>query len=260
MHANVNLVLWVLMSLSTSELERYNRQMLISGWGIEGQRKLKASKVVVTGLGGLGCHASLYLAAAGVGKVTLVDKGKFKLSNLNRQVLCGQREIGRFKAEVAKEKLEGLNPEIEVEAIVAEITKNNVYDVIGDTDVVIDGMDNWRTRFVINEYCVTQGTPFIHAGVSALHGQMLTIAPGKSPCLRCIFPKVPPEVKRVPVLGATPALLAAFQVMEAVKLVTGIGEPLAGRMLFVNGREMAFETVEIKRRVDCPICGIRRSK
>ena len=243
------------MGLSRSELERYSRQMLISDLGSEGQRKLKASEVVVAGIGGLGCLSSLYLAAAGIGKIILVDKGKFKLSDLNRQILCWQRDVGRFKADVAEEKLEALNPEIQVEALVAEITKDGVHDVIGDADVVVDGLDNWRTRFVINDCCVMQGIPFVHAGVSALHGQMITIIPGKGPCLRCIFPKEPPEVERVPVLGATPALLAALQVMETVKLITGIGETLVGRMLFLNGKEMEFETVEIKRSVKCPICG-----
>jgi molybdopterin/thiamine biosynthesis adenylyltransferase len=242
------------MSLSPSELERYNRQMLISDLGSEGQRKLKASKVVVAGIGGLGCLSSLYLAAAGVGKIILVDKGKFELSDLNRQVLCWQRDIGRFKAKVAKEKLEALNPEIQVEALVAEITKDSAYDVIGGVDVVVDGLDNWRTRFVLNDYCVMQGIPFVHAGVSALHGQMITIVPGEGPCLRCVFPKEPPEVEKIPVLGATPALLAALQVIDVIKLITGLGKPLVGRMLFFNGKEMEFETVEMKRSPKCPIC------
>jgi molybdopterin/thiamine biosynthesis adenylyltransferase len=242
------------MSLSPSELERYNRQMLISDLGSEGQRRLKASKVVVAGIGGLGCLSSLYLAAAGVGKIILVDKGKFELSDLNRQVLCWQRDIGRFKAKVAKEKLEALNPEIQVEALVAEITKDSAYDVIGGVDVVVDGLDNWRTRFVLNDYCVMQGIPFVHAGVSALHGQMITIVPGEGPCLRCVFPKEPPEVEKIPVLGATPALLAALQVIDVIKLITGLGKPLVGRMLFFNGKEMEFETVEMKRSPKCPIC------
>ena len=243
------------MSLSPSELERYNRQILISNLGLEGQRELRASKVVVAGIGGLGCLSSLYLTAAGIGKIILVDKGKFKQSDLNRQILCWQRDIGRFKADVAKEKLVALNPEIQVEALVAEITKDGVHDVIGDADVVVDGLDNWRTRFVINECCVMQGIPFVHAGVSALHGQIFTIMPGKGPCLRCVFPKEPPEVEKIPVLGATPALLAALQVMEVIKLITGLGELLVGRMLFLNGKEMEFETVEVKRNVECPICG-----
>ncbi|MDH5461446.1 MAG: HesA/MoeB/ThiF family protein [Candidatus Bathyarchaeota archaeon] len=243
------------MSLSALELERYNRQLLISGWGAEGQRKLKASKVVVAGIGGLGCPSSLYLAAAGIGKIVLVDVDKFKLSDLNRQIHCWSRDLGRFKAEVASEKLMALNPEIEVEAAVAEITKNSVRDIIEDANIVVDGMDNWRTRFIINEYCVRQGIPFIHAGVSGLHGQLLTIIPAEGPCLRCVLPKDPPEVERFPVLGATPALLATLQVMEVVKLITGIGEPLVGRMLFLNGKEMTFETVEMKINAECPVCG-----
>jgi len=242
------------MSLSPSELERYNRQILISNLGLGGQRELRASKVVVAGIGGLGCLSSLYLTAAGIGKIILVDKGKFKQSDLNRQILCWQRDIGRFKADVAKEKLVALNPEIQVEALVAEITKDGVHDVIGDADVVVDGLDNWRTRFVLNDYCVMQDIPFVHAGVSALHGQMITIIPGKGPCLRCIFPKEPPEVEKIPVLGATPALLAALQVIDVIKLITGLGIPLVGRMLFLNGKEMEFETVEMKRSAKCPIC------
>jgi molybdopterin/thiamine biosynthesis adenylyltransferase len=243
------------MSLSPSELERYERQMLISGLGVEGQKKLKAARVAVVGIGGLGCSASVYLAAVGVGKIILIDKEKFELNNLNRQILGWQRDIGKFKAEVAKEKLKALNSDIKVEAVVAEITKNNAHSVIKDVDVVVDGQDNWKTRFIINKYCVTHNIPFIHAGVSALHGQMTTIVPREGPCLRCIFPKDPPEVKKIPVLAATPALFASLQIMETVKLITGMGKPLVGRMLFANGREMVFETVEVKRNVECPVCG-----
>lgn len=211
--------------------------------------------VAVPGIGGLGCLSSLYLAAAGVGKIVLVDKDEFKLSDLNRQILCWQNDLGLSKAEVAKKKLEALNSEIEVEALVAEITEDSVRDLIADADIVVDGLDNWRTRFIVNSYCIAQRIPFIHAGVSGLHGQMSTILPGEGPCLRCIFPKDPPEVERFPVLGATPALLATLQVTEAVKMIAGIGEPLVGRILFFNGKEMSFETVETERNPECPICG-----
>ena len=245
------------MSLTPSELERYERQMLIPGWGLDGQKKLKAAKVAVAGIGGLGCPASIYLTAVGIGKIILIDKEKFELNNLNRQVLGWQDDIGKFKTEAAKEKLEELNSEIEIKAVVAEISKENARNAIGDVDVVVDGQDNWKTRFIINEYCVTNKIPFIHAGISSLHGQMTTILPGKGPCLRCIFPKEPPEVEKIPVLGATPALLASLQVIETVKLVTKIGKPLVGRILFVNGEEMVFETVAVKRNVECPVCGKR---
>lgn len=243
------------MSLSQFELERYERQMLISGWGVEGQKKLKAARVAVAGMGGLGCPASVYLTAVGIGKLIIVDKEKFELHNLNRQILGGHKDVGRFKAEVAEEKLEALNSEVEIEAIVVEIGRENVQDIIGDVDVVVDGQDNWEARFIINEYCVMHNIPFVHAGVSTLHGQMTTIMPHKGPCLRCIFLRDPPEAERIPMLGATPALFASLQVMETVKLVTGIGKPLIGRMLFINGDEMIFETVEVKRNVKCPVCG-----
>ena len=245
------------MSLSHSELERYDRQILISNLGTDGQKKLKAAKVAVAGVGGLGCPASIYLAAAGIGKMILLDNERFELSDLNRQILGWEKDIGRFKAEVAKEKLDAANSQIEVEAVVAEITKENVQNVMEDADVVVDGQDNWKTRFILNEYCVTQNVPFVHAGVSALHGQVTTIVAGKGPCLRCIFPKDPPEVKKIPVLAATPALFASLQIMETVKLITGMGKPLVGRMLFANGGEMVFETVEVKRNVECPVCGNR---
>lgn len=243
------------MRLSPSELERYDRQMLISDLGTDGQKKLKAAKVAIAGIGGLGCPGSLYLAAAGIGKVILVDNERFELTDLNRQILGWEKDIGRFKAEVAKEKLDAVNPRIEVEAVVAEITKDSVQNVIEDVDVIVDGQDNWKTRFILNEYSVTHNVPFVHAGVSAFHGQITTIVARKGPCLRCIFPKDPPEREKIPVLGATPALLASLQVMETVKLITGIGKPLVGRMLFANGAEMVFETVEVKRNVECPVCG-----
>jgi len=241
--------------LSPSELERYDRQMLISSLGTNGQKKLKTAKVAVAGIGGLGCPTSLYLAAAGIGKIILVDNERFELTDLNRQILGWEKDIGRFKAEVAKEKLDAVNSRIEVEAVVAEITKHNVQNVIEDADVVVDGQDNWKTRFILNEYCVTHNVPFVHAGVSALHGQLTTIVARKGPCLRCIFPKDPPEREKIPVLGATPALFASLQVMETVKLITGIGKPLVGKMVFANGTEMVFETVEVKRNVECPVCG-----
>ena len=243
------------MRLSPSELERYDRQMLISSLGTNGQKKLKTAKVAVAGIGGLGCPTSLYLAAAGIGKIILVDNERFELTDLNRQILGWEKDIGRFKAEVAKEKLDAVNSRIEVEAVVAEITKHNVQNVIEDADVVVDGQDNWKTRFILNEYCVTHNVPFVHAGVSALHGQLTTIVARKGPCLRCIFPKDPPEREKIPVLGATPALFASLQVMETVKLITGIGKPLVGKMVFANGTEMVFETVEVKRNVECPVCG-----
>lgn len=245
------------MGLSQSELERYDRQLRIPGWGLHAQRRLKESKVAVVGIGGLGCLASTYLAAVGVGRLILVDMGRFELSNLNRQVLGYQRDIGRFKSLVAQEKLKELNPDIEVEAAVMEIGESNVSEVIGDADVVVDGMDNWRTRFILNRYCVRRRIPFVHAGISEMYGQITTIVPYKGPCLRCIFPRNPLEVERIPVFGAIPAMMASMQVVETVKLITGLGNPLVGRLLFVDGYEMSFNIIQVVRREDCPICGVK---
>ncbi|RLI20297.1 adenylyltransferase, partial [Candidatus Bathyarchaeota archaeon] len=184
------------MALSPRELERYDRQIRISEWRIEGQKKLKKAKVVVAGIGGLGGLAALYLAAAGVGKLILVDKGRFELSNLNRQILGWEKDVGRLKVQAAKEKLEALNPEIEIETVTEEITEANIDSIIKNAHAIIDGMDNWKTRFILNKACVLNNIPFVHAGVSEFHGQITTIMPGEGPCLRCILPRNPPEKEK----------------------------------------------------------------
>lgn len=244
----------VKLDLSPSELERYDRQMIIPRWGVEGQKRLKASEVIVAGSGGLGCPASLYLAAAGVGNLILIDRERYELSNLNRQVLGWQRDVGRRKAEAATEKLLKLNPEIRAEALVTDITKDNVRDLIRGADVVVDAMDNWGTRFIINEACVEERVPFIHAGIYGLSGQTTTIVPGEGPCLRCIIPTTPPDVGRFPVLGATPAFFAMIQVMEALKLIIGFGKTMVGRMLVFNGEDVSFNEFQVSRDPRCPVC------
>ena len=241
--------------LTPSELTRYDRQMIVPGWGLEGQKKLKEARVIVTGSGGLGCPASIYLTVAGVGKLVIIDKERFELSNLNRQVLGWQKDIGRLKAEAAAEKLRAMNPDIEVEPLIVEITEDNVRDLIRGANVVVDAMDNWVTRFLINRVCVEERIPFVHAGIHGLHGQVTTIVPGKGPCLRCILPKTPSEIKRFPVLGATPAFFAILQTMETLKLILGIGKPLVGRMLLFDGEDMSFQSIKVNRRTDCPVCG-----
>jgi molybdopterin/thiamine biosynthesis adenylyltransferase len=240
--------------LSDSELTRYDRQIMIPEWGREGQEKLKKSKVVVAGSGGLGCPVSLYLGAAGIGKLVIVDKDKFELSNLNRQVLGWQEDIGQPKAEAAAEKIRALNPDIEVDARVTEITENNVNKIIQNSSVVVDAMDNWNTRFLLNQECVNQKIPFVHAGVYGLYGQMTTIIPGKGPCLQCILSETPKDITKFPVLGATPGLFAMMQVMETLKLIVGFGETLEGRMLLFDGERMEYISAEVKHRADCPIC------
>jgi molybdopterin/thiamine biosynthesis adenylyltransferase len=243
------------MELSQSELERYNRQIIIDGWGKEGQTKLKKSSVAVVGVGGLGCVSSTYLVAAGVGKLILIDNDRTSLSDLNRQVLYTLKDIGQFKAETAKKRLVTLNPEIKVETVLEEVLGDNVSKIIGNVDAVVDGLDNWKTRFIINDFCVKNRVPLIHAGVSQFYGQIITVMPGKGPCLRCIFPKEPSETRTNPIFGGTPSALASLQVIEVIKCLTGIGKPLVGRMLFIDGEEMTIETAEIKKNPNCPACG-----
>ena len=241
--------------LRSKELERYSRQILIEGFGEKGQRKLKRAHVLVAGLGGLGSPAAVYLAAAGVGKLTILDAQRVELSNLNRQVLHWQSDIRRSKADSAVEKIRAFNPSIEVEARLERIMSENVDGLIEGADVVVDGMDNFPTRYLLNEACVRARTPFVHGAVEGLVGQLTTIVPAKGPCLRCIVPKEPPRKPVFPVLGATTGTIGCLQALEAIKLITGVGKPLVGEMLLFNGRDLTFDRVKVERDPTCPTCG-----
>ena len=243
------------MSLSEKEFVRYERQLRIHNLGREEQLKLKKASILVAGVGGLGSIASTYLALAGFGRIVLVDKEVVELSNLNRQMLYTEEDIGEYKALKAAEKLRKLNPNIEAEPIVEEISEKNVEDIVGKVDIVVDGQDNFRTRFLINEACVKQGKPFIHAAIFGLEGRLMTIIPGKGPCLRCLIPEEPPEYGVIPVLGAIPGVMGCLEAVEAVKLVTGIGEPAVGRLIVFDGEEMNFHIIPIKKNPRCPVCG-----
>ena len=242
-------------TLSEKEKIRYSRQVMI--FGEEGQKKLKSSRVVVVGVGGLGSASSIYLAAAGVGKLIIVDKDVVQLDNLNRQILHWTRDIGRPKVRSAVEKLRELNPEIDVEGVVLEVNEDTIYDIIREADVVVDGLDNWSTRIVVNKACVELRKPFVHAGVHGLYGQLTVVIPYKSPCLQCIVPAaaIKPRSGIFPVLGTTPAILAALQAQETIKLITGYGKPLVGKLLIFDGTTTTFTTIEMHRRNDCPVCG-----
>ncbi|MCW4039794.1 MAG: HesA/MoeB/ThiF family protein [Candidatus Bathyarchaeota archaeon] len=240
--------------LTELELTRYDRQIMIPGWDESGQKKLKSATIVVAGSGGLGSPSSIYLAAAGVGHLIIVDRDIFELSNLNRQILGWQKDIGRWKAEAAAEKLRRLNPDIQITPRVMEISQDNVGELLENADLVVDALDNWSTRFLINKTCVDLNIPFIHAGVFGLYGQIMTVIPNKGPCLRCLLPETPKDVGKFPVLGATPGLFAMLQVMEALKILVGIGESLTGKMLLFDGSNMTVTRINISRRPDCPVC------
>lgn len=243
--------------LTEADFIRYGRQILYPDFGESGQERLKQSHVVVAGLGGLGCSASMYLASAGVGHITLVDCDVVVLSNLNRQVLHWEEDIGEKKPFSAARKLAKLNPTIDITPLFEKITEDNVEDIIKGTNVVIDGMDNFETRFILNSECVVQGIPFIHGGVYGFLGEITTIIPGETPCLACIFPVTPKKEGTVPVFGVTPAFIAALQVAEAIKLLAGFGNLLTNRMLYINGITMEFNSCPLTKNPDCKVCGIK---
>jgi molybdopterin-synthase adenylyltransferase len=237
--------------LDRDELVRYNRQLRIPDFGEEGQQKLKSSHVVIAGVGGLGCASATYLTAAGIGHITIVDFDVVELSNLNRQVLYWEEDIGAKKVEVAQKKLSKLNPTIEITPIYAEITEENVYSVIDGAQVVVDGLDRLNARLVLNAACVKQKIPYVYGGVSRLRGMVTTIIPGETPCLACFNPEGP---RGLGVLGITPALIANLQALETIKLIIGQRPSLAGKLLLFNGNDMKFRVYDIEKNVGCKVC------
>jgi molybdopterin/thiamine biosynthesis adenylyltransferase/rhodanese-related sulfurtransferase len=247
------------MALSTGELARYHRHLVLNEIGTGGQEKLKAARILVVGAGGLGSPAALYLAAAGVGTLGVVDCDRVDLSNLQRQVLFDSDSVGRLKAEAARERLASLNPEIAVVAHAAELRAVNVCTVLGGYDVVLDGTDRLSTRYLVNDACVILGKPLVSAAIHRFEGQAMTYVPDRGPCYRCLFPEASDGVvancAQAGVLGVLPGVLGTIQATEAVKLITGLGEPLIGRLLTYDALEMRFHELTFKRRPDCAVCG-----
>jgi len=241
--------------LTENDLARYERQILYASFGKKGQEKLKQSHVVVAGLGGLGCVASLYLTCSGIGHVTVIDCDRVELSNLNRQVLHYEEDIGVGKPFSVARKLAQLNSSIEVTPVFKKITERNAREIVRGANLVVDAMDNFKARFILNKACVAEGIPFIHGGIHGLFGEITTIIPGQTPCLACIFPEVSYRKGPLPVFGVTPALIAILQVTEAIKLLAGFGSLLTGRMLFFNGETMDFTFCNLAKKPDCNVCG-----
>ncbi|NLF52582.1 MAG: HesA/MoeB/ThiF family protein [Leptolinea sp.] len=240
--------------LTEYDLVRYQRQMIIQGWGEKGQQKIKNSKIFIIGAGGLGSSVALYLASAGVGDIRICDDDRVELSNLNRQILHADNRLGISKATSAECTLREINPSISITGVSACLTEENVQSLIGMPDMIIDCLDNYDTRFLVNSYCLNHGIPFIHGAVSGLAGQITFIKPYETPCLRCFVPTVPPK-SELPIMGATTGIIGSLQAMEALKFITGVGDVLKGRLLFFDGENMSFETVTMNRRPDCPDCG-----
>ena len=240
--------------LTADEWQRYDRQILIKEIGEEGQEKLKRAKVLVAGAGGLGSPICLYLAAAGIGMIRIVDHDTVDLSNLNRQILHGTADIGRPKVDSAKDKLAILNPAVKIEAISAAITEDNINSLIKDCDLIVDALDNVPTRYILNKAAMEKGLPFFHGAVRGLEGRAMTIIPGQTPCLRCMYHGDVPQEK-FPVIGVTPAVIGSIQATEVIKYLVGMGDLLSGRLLIYDGMNMEFREFKVSKNPQCEHCG-----
>jgi len=240
--------------LSPEEKQRYDRQIMIPGIGETGQEKIKKARVVIAGAGGLGSPIALYLTAAGVGTLRIIDNDKVELSNLNRQILHGDKDIGKSKTASAYDKLTKLNKNINIETVHITIDENNAAQLTEGFDVIVDAMDNLSTRFLLNKAAVKHKVPFIHGAVSGLEGRAMTIIPGKSACIKCVYHALPPEHK-FPVLGTTPAIIGAIEATEVIKYITGIGTLLTDRLLICDGLNMKFTELKVIRNINCEHCG-----
>lgn len=247
------------MALNDEQLERYSRHIILKDVGIEGQEKIISGKVLIIGAGGLGAPAAMYLAAAGVGTIGIVDGDTVDASNLQRQIIHFTPDLNKPKVISAKEKMEKINPEVKIETYQKKVFADNIADIIRDYDFVIDGTDNFPAKFLINDACVLAGKAFSHGGILRFDGQTMTYVPGRS-CYRCVFRNMPPKnavptCSQAGVLGAVAGMLGTIQAAEALKYLIGKGELLCDRLLVFNALNMEFRTIKIHRAPDCPVCG-----
>ena len=246
--------------LSREEIERYSRHLILPEVSMAGQKKLKAAKVLLIGAGGLGAPLSLYLAAAGVGKLGIVDNDTVDLTNLQRQILYRTDQVGEPKARAAAERLHSLNPEILVEIYETRLSSENALDIIRNYDLVVDGTDNFPTRYLINDACVLLGKPQVYGSIFRFEGQVSVFWADQGPCYRCLYPEPPPP-GLVPscaeggVLGILPGVIGSLQATEAIKLILGIGKPLIGQLVLFDALSMDWKKLETSKRADCPVCG-----
>ena len=248
-------------SLSRAEILRYSRHLLIPEVGLEGQRKLKAASVLVIGTGGLGSPVALYLAAAGVGRIGLVDYDVVDESNLQRQVIHGTGKVGGLKVDSARERLADLNPEIQIDTFNEPFTSENAMRISADYDILIDGTDNFPTRYLVNDVCVLTGKPNVYGSIYRFEGQVSVFDARSGPCYRCLFPEPPPP-GMVPscaeggVLGVLPGTVGTLQATEALKLILGMGTPLKGKLMMYDALDMSFTFVNLRKNPKCKICGL----
>src|SRR3989449_4430493 len=249
-------------TLAPAELLRYSRHLILPDVGVPGQEKLKAARVLLIGAGGVGSPAALYLAAAGIGTLGLVDFDNVDITNLQRQILHGTKDVGRPKPQSARDRIADVNPHVRLETYETALTSKNALDIFSGYDIVVDGTDNFATRYLVNDACVLQGKPNVYGSIFRFEGQASVFALPDGPCYRCLFPEPPPP-GLVPscaeggVLGVLPGLVGTIQATETIKLIVGVGEPLAGRLLLIDTLGMQFRTVNIRKDPTCPACGTR---
>ena len=246
--------------LSEDDMQRYSRHIILPEVGEKGQQQLLKGRVLLVGAGGLGCPTALYLAAAGVGKIGLVDADVVDKSNLQRQVLFGESDVGRPKVEAARDRLQDLNSGVDVVTHYELLTSHNVFDVMDGYDIIVNGCDNFPTRYLVNDAAVMQGKPVVDGSIFRFEGQATVYVPGDGPCYRCLYPEPPPPGE-VPscaeggVLGVLPGIVGVMQATEVVKLILGEGKPLVGRVLLYDAMEMKFRELKLRRDTNCPVCG-----
>ena len=248
------------MAMTDEQIERYSRHIILKEVGAKGQKKLLNSKVLIIGAGGLGAPAALYLAAAGVGHIGIVDADEVDLSNLQRQVIHSTADIGKAKVKSAKESMVAINPDVEVTTYRMFVDATNVRELIREYDFIIDGTDNFPAKFLINDACVLEKKPFSHAGIIRFQGQLMTYVPGEGPCYRCVFKNPPPKdavptCKQAGVIGAMAGTIGTLQAMEAIKYIIGKGELLTGKLLTYDALKMDFRKINFKRDCNCAVCG-----
>ena len=249
-----------MIDFTDSQLERYSRHILLQEVGVEGQEKILKAKVLIVGAGGLGSPAALYLAAAGIGTIGIVDYDEVEISNLQRQIAHFTRDIKAPKVDSAADKMRAINPDIMVSTYRAKLCADNIQEIIRQYDFVIDGSDNFPTKFLVNDACIFADIPFSHGGILRFEGQTMTVLPNRSACYRCVFPK-PPAINAVPtcsqagVLGPIAGMLGTIQATEALKYVLGVGEPLTDALLTFDAKTMDFHKIRLKKQKSCPICG-----